>query len=33
MAEPIIGSVTWFGRASATRQYSVIGRYKRAEPY
>jgi len=31
-AEPIVGSATRFGRVSATRQYSVISRYKPAEP-
>jgi len=30
-AEPILGSATRFGRVSATRQYSVLGRHKPAE--
>jgi len=30
-AEPIIGSVTRFGRVSATQQYSVLGRHKPAD--
>jgi len=30
-AESILGSTTWFGRVSATRQYSVLGRHKPAE--
>ena len=30
-AETILGSATRFGRASATRQYSVLGRHKPAE--
>ena len=30
-AEPILGSVTWFGRVSDTRQYSVLGRHKPAD--
>ena len=30
-AEPILGSATQFGRLSATRQYSVLGRHKPAE--
>src|SRR6218665_2470150 len=30
-AEPILGSVTRFGRVSATRQYSVLGRHKPAD--
>jgi len=29
-AEPILGSVTRFGRVSDTRQYSVLGRHKPA---
>jgi len=30
-AEPILGSVTRFGRVSDTRQYSVLGRHKPAD--
>jgi len=30
-AEPILGSVTRFGRVSATRQYLVLGRHKPAD--
>jgi len=30
-ADPILGSVTRFGRVSDTRQYSVLGRHKPAD--
>jgi len=30
-AEPILGSVTRFGRVPDTRQYSVLGRHKPAD--